>query len=239
MLEILWPVVDSQLASGEPLPEPPGPASGPACTGRAKVVTGYPKRLLPNACTTPAQALIDIAGLPPVHTLGRRNGMHIPSSRPAQAGLRPTLKSTLQRSAPHPARGAVQPLADPVWDPALRRRVRGRRGTQADALAAHALPAFLVCPGRAGPRESGPGGPPPACTMRTFSPPAAGRACGPDLHEARRRLSAAPQRRRHPLGQSCRVRAPRWHADASRHQRIRPARAPLPGAAGGRLCGGG
>jgi hypothetical protein len=43
--------------------------------------------------------------LPPVHTLGRRNGMHIPSSRPAQAGVRPTLKSTLQRSAPHPARG--------------------------------------------------------------------------------------------------------------------------------------
>jgi hypothetical protein len=184
-------------------------------------------------------SLIDIAGLPPVHTLGRRNGMHIPSSRPAQAGVRPTLKSTLQRSAPHPARGAVQPLADPVWDPALRRRVRGRRGTQADALAAHALPAFLVCPGRAGPRESGPGGPPPAYTMRTFSPPAAGRACGPDLHEARRRLSAAPQRRRHPPGQSCRVRAPRWHADASRHQRIRPARALLPGAAGGRLCGGG
>jgi hypothetical protein len=139
MLEILWPVVDSQLASGEPLREPPGPASGPACTGRAKVVTGYPKRLLPNACTTPAQALIDIAGLPPAHTLGRRNGMHIPGSRPAQAGVRPTLKSTLQRSAPHPARGAVQPLADPVWGPALRRRVRGRRGTQADARAAHAL----------------------------------------------------------------------------------------------------
>ena len=115
MLEILWPVVDSQLAGSDPLPEPPGPASGPACTGRAKVVTGYPKRLLPNACTTPAQALIDIAGLPPAHTLGRRNGMHIPSSRPAQAGLRPTLKSTLQRSAPHPARGAVKPLADPVW----------------------------------------------------------------------------------------------------------------------------
>ena len=57
MLEILWPVVDSQLAGSDPLPEPPGPASGPACTGRAKVVTGYPKRLLPNACTTPAQAL--------------------------------------------------------------------------------------------------------------------------------------------------------------------------------------
>src|SRR5690242_15306069 len=130
MLEILWPVVDSQLASSDPLPEPPGPASGPACTGRAKVVTGYPKRLLPNACTTPAQALIDIAGLPPDRTLGRRNGMHIPSSRPTQAALRPTLKSTLQRSAPHPARGAVQLLADPVWGPALRRRVRGRRGTR-------------------------------------------------------------------------------------------------------------
>jgi hypothetical protein len=55
------------------------------------------------------------------------------------------------------------------------------------------------------PGESGPDGPPPACTMRTFSPPAAGRACGPDLHQARRRLSA-PQRRRHPPGQSCRVR---------------------------------
>ena len=223
MLEILWPVVDSQLASSDPLPEPPGPASGPACTGRAKVVTGYPKRLLPNACTTPAQALIDIAGLPPAHTLGRRNGMHIPSSRPAQAGLRPTLKSTLQRSAPHPARGAVQPLADPVWGPALRRRVRGRRGTQAEQVPANPVR----------------GGPPPTCTMRTFSPPAAGRACGPDLHEARRRLSAAPQRRRHPPGQSCRVLAPRWHADASRHQRIRPARALLPGAAGSRLCGGG
>jgi hypothetical protein len=50
MLEILWSVVDSQLAGSEPLREPPGPASGPACTGRAKVVTGYPKRLLPNAC---------------------------------------------------------------------------------------------------------------------------------------------------------------------------------------------
>jgi hypothetical protein len=154
--------------------------------------------------------------------------MHIPGSRPAQAGVRPTLKSTLQRSAPHPARGAAQPLADPVWGPALRRRVRGRRGTQADDLAARALPAFSVCPGRAGPRESGPGGPPPTCTMRTFSQSATGRACGPDLHEARRRLSAAPQRRRHPPGQSCRVRAPRWHADASRHQRIRPARALLP-----------
>src|SRR5690242_1085848 len=82
MLEILWPVVDSQLASSDPLPEPPGPASGPACTGRAKVVTGYPKRLLPNACTTPAQALIDIAGLPPDHTLGRRNGMHFPAADP-------------------------------------------------------------------------------------------------------------------------------------------------------------
>jgi hypothetical protein len=173
------------------------------------------------------------------HTLGRRNGMHIPGSRPAQAGVRPTLKSTLQRSAPHPARGAVQPLADPVWGPALRRRVRGRRGTQADALAARALLPSWCARAEQGPRESGPGGPPPACTMRTFSPPAAGRACGPDLHEARRRLSAAPQRRRHPLGQSCRVRAPRWHADASRHQRIRPARALLPGAAGGRLCGGG
>ena len=95
-------------------------------------------------------------------------------------------------------------------------------------------PAFLV-PGQSRPRESGPGGPPPACTMRTSSPPAAGRACGPDLHQARRRLSAAPQRRRHPPGQSCRVLAPRWHADASRHQRIRPARAPVPGAAGGRV----
>jgi hypothetical protein len=83
MLEILWSVVDSQLASSDPLPEPPGPASGPACTGRAKVVTGYPKRLLPNTCTTPAQALIDIAGLPPAHTLGRRDGMHIPGGRPA------------------------------------------------------------------------------------------------------------------------------------------------------------
>jgi hypothetical protein len=95
MLAILWLVAGSQLASGEPVPEPPGPASGPACTGRAKVVTGYPKRLLPNACTTPAQALIDIAGLPPAHTLGRRKGMHIPSSQPARAGLRPTLTSTL------------------------------------------------------------------------------------------------------------------------------------------------
>jgi hypothetical protein len=183
MPEILRPVVDSQLASSDPLPEPPGPASGPACTGRAKVVTGHPKRLLPNACTTPAQALIDIAGLPPAHTLGRRNGMHIPSSRPARAGLRPTLKSTLQRSAPHPARGAAQPLADPVWGPALRRRVRGRRGTQAEQVPANPVR----------------GGPPPTFTMRTFSPPAAGRACGPDLHEARRRLSAAPQRRRHTL----------------------------------------
>ena len=146
MLEILWPVVDSQLASSGPLPEPPGPASGPACTGRAKVVTGYPKRLLPNACTTPAQALIDIAGLPPAHTLGRRNGMHIPSSRPAQAGLRPTLKSTLQRSAPHPARGAVQPLADPVWGPALRRRVRGRRGTQAEQVPANPVRAARLRP---------------------------------------------------------------------------------------------
>jgi hypothetical protein len=223
MLEILWPVVDSQLAGSEPLPEPPGPASGPACTGRAKVVTGYPKRLLPNACTTPAQALIDIAGLPPVHTLGRRNGMHIPSSQPAQAGLRPTLKSTLQRSAPHPARGGGETTSRSCLGPC--------------PPATCSRPPRN--PGRAGPRESGPGGPPPACTMRTFSPPAAGRACGPDLHEARRRLSAAPQRRRHPPGQSCRVLAPRWHADASRHQRIRPARALLPGAAGGRLCGGG
>src|ERR1700757_4070187 len=74
---ILWSVVDSQLASSEPFREPV-PAPGPAC-GRAKVVIGYLKRLLPNACTTPAQALIDIAGLPPAHTLGRRNGMHIPS----------------------------------------------------------------------------------------------------------------------------------------------------------------
>ena len=85
MLEILWPVVDSQLASSGPLPEPPGPASGPACTGRAKVVTGYPKRLLPNACTTPAQALIDIAGLPPVHTLGRRK-RHAHSQQPTRPG---------------------------------------------------------------------------------------------------------------------------------------------------------
>ena len=87
---ILWSVVDSQLASSDPLREPPGPTPGPAC-GRAKVVTGYPKRLLPDACTTPAQALIDIAGLPPAHTLGRRNGMHIPSRRPAGAGVRPVL----------------------------------------------------------------------------------------------------------------------------------------------------
>src|SRR6266480_6364137 len=79
---ILWSVVDSQLASNDPLREPPGPAPGPACTGRAKVVTGYPKRLLPDVCTTPAQALIGIAGLPPAHTLGRRNGMHIPSRGP-------------------------------------------------------------------------------------------------------------------------------------------------------------
>ena len=44
----------------------------------------------------------------------------------------------------------MQPLADPVWGPALRRHVRGRRGTQADALAARALlPSW--CPGRAGP----------------------------------------------------------------------------------------
>ena len=40
-----------------------------------------------------------------------------------------------------------------------------------DALAAHALPAFLVCPGRAGPRESGPGGPPPT-SLCAHSPPA-------------------------------------------------------------------
>src|SRR6266545_6706177 len=78
---ILWSVVDSQLASSEPFREPPVPAPGPAC-GRAKVVIGYLKRLLPDACTTPAQALIGIAGLPPAHTLGRRNGMHIPSRGP-------------------------------------------------------------------------------------------------------------------------------------------------------------
>jgi hypothetical protein len=97
------------------LREPPGPASRPACTGRAKVVTRYPK--------TPAAERVHDARASPhrycwlatAHTLGRRNGMHIPSSRPAQAGVRPTLKSTLQRSAPHPARGAVQQLADPVW----------------------------------------------------------------------------------------------------------------------------
>jgi hypothetical protein len=190
MLEILWPVVDSQLAGSDPLPEPPGPASGPACTGRAKVVTGYPKRLLPNACTTPAQALIDIAGLPPAHTLGRRNGMHIPSSRPAQAGLWPTLKSTLQRSAPHPARGAVKPLADPVWGPALRRRVRGRRGTQAEqvpanpvraarlrpALCAHSVRRLPGAPAGRTSTRLGAGSPPPLSAEGTLQAKAA--ACG-------------------------------------------------------------
>ena len=87
---ILWSVEESQLARIEPLREPPVSAPGPAC-GRAKVVIGYLKRLLPDACTTPAQALIGIAGLPPAHTLGRRNGVHIPSRGPAGAGVRPTL----------------------------------------------------------------------------------------------------------------------------------------------------
>ena len=41
MLEILWSVVDSQLASSDPLRAAYGPAPGPAC-GRAKVVIGYP-----------------------------------------------------------------------------------------------------------------------------------------------------------------------------------------------------
>ena len=183
MLEILWPVVDSQLASSDPLPEPPGPASGPACTGRAKVVTGYPKRLLPNACTTPAQALIDIAGLPPPHP--RPPERHaIPSSRPAQAGLRPTLKSTLQRSAPHPARGAVQPLADPVWGPALRRRVRGRRGTQTEQVPANPVRAARLRP-----------------ALCAYSVPAAlpGAPAGRTSTRLSARLSAAPQRRRHTL----------------------------------------
>jgi hypothetical protein len=228
MLEILWSVVDSQLASSEPLREPPGPASGPACTGRAKVVTGYPKRLLPNACTTPAQASSILLACHRPTPSAAGTACTFPAADPPRRACGQPLNQRYNAQHHTPQGGAAQPLADPVWGPALRRRVRGRRGTQADDLAARALPAFSVCPGRAGPRESGPGGPPPTCTMRTFSPSASGRACGPDLHEARRRLSAAPQRRRHPPGQSCRVRAPRWHADASRHQRIRPARALLP-----------
>jgi hypothetical protein len=138
-----------------------------------------------------------------------------------------------------PQRGAVQPLADPVWAlPSGEVFAAAGEPKQMHSLPMLSLPSWCARAEQV-PGESGPGGPPPTCTMRTFSPPAAGRACGPDLREARRRLSAAPQRRRHPPGQSCRVRAPRWHADASRHQRIRPARAPLPGAAGSRLCGGG
>ena len=78
---------------------------------------------------------------------------HAHSQQPTRSGGRAANPLNQRYNAQHhtPQGGAVQPLADPVWGPALRRRVRGRRGTQADALAAHALPAFLVCPGRAVP----------------------------------------------------------------------------------------
>jgi hypothetical protein len=151
MLEILWPVVDSQLAGGEPLPEPPGPASGPACTGRAKVITGYPKRLLPNACTTPAQASSILLACHRSTPSAAGTACTFPAADPLRRACGQPLNQRYNAQHHTPQGGAVQPLADPVWGPALRRRVRGRRGTQADALAAHALPAFLVCPGRAVP----------------------------------------------------------------------------------------
>src|ERR1700756_737318 len=103
---ILWSVVDSQLASSEPFREPPGPVAGRAC-GRAKVVTAVPQ--------TPAAERVHDARASPHRYCWLATGPHPrpperhahPQQRIAGAGVRPVLRSTLQRSAPHPAGGGA------------------------------------------------------------------------------------------------------------------------------------
>ena len=143
MLEILRPVVDSRLPAAAPYrkrpAQPPGPPHRPGKGGHRVPQTPAAERVH-DARASPHRLLLACHRPPP---LGRRNSIHIPAADPPRRACGQPLNQRYNAQHHTPQGGAVQPLADPVSGPC--------------PPATCSRPPRN--PGRAGPRESGPGRP--------------------------------------------------------------------------------